>query len=204
MFERFTERARQVVVLAQEEARTLKHNYIGTEHILLGLLCEEEGHAAQALKSLGITTEQVREQVDSREYDASGQIPFTPQAKKILELALREALRLDHNYIGTEHILLGLLYLCDAMEKDCFAQRLLKSLGIETDQIRIVVLQRLDADKQATAGKLGGLILQLGQSIDSLSSLVDKADISDPNTRAAILREILNLMHVKHDLQGKS
>src|SRR5215469_11517582 len=113
MFERFTERARQVVVLAQEEARTLKHNYIGTEHILLGLLREEEGLAARVLESLDITTERVRSQVvrivGSGEEVTSGQIPFTPRAKKVLELALREALSLGHNYIGTEHILLGLV-----------------------------------------------------------------------------------------------
>src|SRR6478735_276340 len=109
MFERFTERARQVVVLAQEEARTLKHNYIGTEHILLGLLREEEGLAARVLESLDITVERVRAQVvrivGSGEEVTSGQIPFTPRAKKVLELALREALSLGHNYIGTMHIL---------------------------------------------------------------------------------------------------
>src|SRR5439155_755647 len=108
MFERFTERARQVVVLAQEEARTLKHNYIGTEHILLGLLREEEGLAARVLESLDITVERVRAQVvrivGSGEEVTSGQIPFTPRAKKVLELALREALSLGHNYIGTEKI----------------------------------------------------------------------------------------------------
>ena len=106
MFEPFTERPRQVVVLAQEEARTLKHNYIGTEHILLGLLREEEGLAARVLESLDITVERVRI-VGSGEEVTSGQIPFTPRAKKVLELALREALSLGHNYIGTEHILLA-------------------------------------------------------------------------------------------------
>src|SRR6187401_1207570 len=112
LFERFTERARQVVVLAQDEARALKHNYIGTEHILLGLLREEEGLAARVLESLDITTERVRSQVvwivGSGEEVTSGQIPFTPRAKKVLELALREALSLGHNYIGTAHILLDL------------------------------------------------------------------------------------------------
>jgi ATP-dependent Clp protease ATP-binding subunit ClpC len=111
LFERFTERARQVVVLAQEEARTLKHNYIGTEHILLGLL-REEGLAARVLESLDITVERVRAQVvhivGSGEEVTSGQIPFTPRAKKVLELALREALSLGHNYIGTEHLGLAL------------------------------------------------------------------------------------------------
>jgi ATP-dependent Clp protease ATP-binding subunit ClpA len=113
VFERFTERARQVVVLAQEEARTLGHQYIGTEHILLGLLREEEGMAARVLQSLEITVERVRGQVvgivGSGEEVTSGQIPFTQRAKKVLELALRESLSLGHNYIGTEHILLGLI-----------------------------------------------------------------------------------------------
>src|SRR5438552_3295117 len=113
VFERFTERARQVVVLAQDEARALKHNYIGTEHILLGLLREEEGLAARVLESLDITVEEVRAQVarivGQGDEVTTGQIPFTPRAKKVLELALREALSLGHNYIGTEHILLGLV-----------------------------------------------------------------------------------------------
>jgi ATP-dependent Clp protease ATP-binding subunit ClpA len=113
MFERFTERARQVVVFAQDEARALKHNYIGTEHILLGLLREEEGLAARVLDSLEITVEEVRAQVAGTvgQGDAvtTGQIPFTPRAQKVLELALREALSLGQNYIGTEHILLGLV-----------------------------------------------------------------------------------------------
>ena len=113
MFERFTDRARNVVVLAQEEARLLKHNYIGTEHILLGLIRESEGIAAQALQALGIGLEAVREQVQeiigTGQQTPSGPIPFTPRAKKVLELSLREALQLDDNYIGTEHILLGLI-----------------------------------------------------------------------------------------------
>src|SRR5947207_9407082 len=113
MFERFTERARRVVVLAQEEARALNHNYIGTEHILLGLVYDGEGVAAEALESLGISLEAVRLQVEEiigRGASAStGHIPFTPRAKKVLELSLREALQLGHDYIGTEHILLGLI-----------------------------------------------------------------------------------------------
>ena len=111
MFERFTDRARRVVVLAQEEARMLNHNYIGTEHILLGLIHEGEGVAAKALESLGISLEGVREQVEEiigqGQTAPAGHIPFTPRAKKVLELSLREALQLGHNYIGTEHILLG-------------------------------------------------------------------------------------------------
>ena len=111
MFERFTDRARRVVVLAQEEARLLNHSYIGTEHILLGLIHEGEGVAAKALESLGISLEAVRSQVEEiigqGGSSPSGHIPFTPRAKKVLELSLREALQLGHNYIGTEHILLG-------------------------------------------------------------------------------------------------
>ncbi|HTZ24890.1 MAG TPA: Clp protease N-terminal domain-containing protein, partial [Streptosporangiaceae bacterium] len=113
MFERFTNRARHVVVLAQEEARDLKHNYIGTEHILLGLLGEPEGYAGRVLASFGITRAGAREEVTAMiglgAAAPSGHIPFTPRAKKTLELSLREALQLHHNYIGTEHILLGLI-----------------------------------------------------------------------------------------------
>src|SRR5256886_3958539 len=142
MFERFTERARQVVVLAQEEARTLKHNYIGTEHILLGLLREEEGLAARVLESLDITVERVRAQVvrivGSGEEVTSGQIPFTPRAKKVLELALREALSLGHNYIGTEHILLGLV-----RENEGAAARILLDFDADSEKIRNEVIRML-------------------------------------------------------------
>jgi ATP-dependent Clp protease ATP-binding subunit ClpA len=113
VFERFTERARQVVVLAQDEARALKHNYIGTEHLLLGLLREEGGLAAKVLDSLGVALADARAQVKrivgEGEMRPSGQVPFTPRAKKVLELALREAQSLGHHDIGTEHILLGLI-----------------------------------------------------------------------------------------------
>jgi ATP-dependent Clp protease ATP-binding subunit ClpC len=129
MFERFTDRARRVVVLAQEEARMLSHNYIGTEHILLGLIHEGEGVAAKALESLGISLEAVRAQVEEiigqGQQAPSGHIPFTPRAKKVLELSLREALQLGHNYIGTEHILLGLIH-----EGEGVAAKALESLGI--------------------------------------------------------------------------
>jgi hypothetical protein len=142
MFERFTERARQVVVLAQEEARTLKHNYIGTEHILLGLLREEEGLAARVLESLDITVERVRAQVvrivGSGEEVTSGQIPFTPRAKEMLELALREALSLGHNYIGTEHILLGLV-----RENDGVAARILLDFDADAEKIRNEVIRTM-------------------------------------------------------------
>ena len=142
MFERFTERARQVVVLAQEEARTLKHNYIGTEHILLGLLREEEGLAARVLESLDITVERVRAQVvrivGSGEEVTSGQIPFTPRAKKVLELALREALTLGHNHVGTEHLLLGMV-----RENEGVGVRILAELGADAERIRDEVIRSL-------------------------------------------------------------
>jgi hypothetical protein len=142
VFERFTEAARSVVVLAQDEARTLRHNYIGTEHILLGLVSEGEGLAARVLESLGMTLEQTRAEVSklvgSREEVASGQIPFTPRAKKVLELALREALSLSHNYIGTEHILLGLV-----REKEGVAARVLLGFGADAEKIRMEVARLL-------------------------------------------------------------
>ncbi|MBV9606328.1 MAG: AAA family ATPase, partial [Solirubrobacterales bacterium] len=153
MFERVTERARQVVVLAQEEARTLKHNYIGTEHILLGLLREEEGLAARVLESLDITVERVRAQVvrivGSGEEVTSGQIPFTPRAKKVLELALREALSLGHNYIGTEHILLGLV-----RENEGVAARILLDFDADSEKIRNEVIRMLSGpgSRQRGAG----------------------------------------------------
>src|SRR5271167_4892417 len=155
MFERFTERARQVVVLAQEEARTLKHNYIGTEHILLGLLREEEGLAARVLESLEITVERVRGQVvrivGSGEEVTSGQIPFTPRAKKVLELALREALSLGHNYIGTEHILLGLV-----RENEGVAARILLDFDADSEKIRNEVIRMLSGPSGRRQGQGAG------------------------------------------------
>ena len=154
MFERFTERARQVVVLAQEEARTLKHNYIGTEHILLGLLREEEGLAARVLESLDITVERVRGQVvrivGSGEEVTSGQIPFTPRAKKVLELALREALSLGHNYIGTEQILLGLV-----RENEGVAARILLDFDADSEKIRNEVIRMLSGPSGRRGGPAG-------------------------------------------------
>jgi ATP-dependent Clp protease ATP-binding subunit ClpA len=142
VFERFTERARQVVVLAQDEARLLRHNYIGTEHILLGLLREEEGLAARVLESLDITVEEVRAQVarivGQGDEVTSGQIPFTPRAKKVLELSLREALQLGHNYIGTEHVLLGV-----ARENEGVAARILLDLGADAETIRNEIIRML-------------------------------------------------------------
>jgi ATP-dependent Clp protease ATP-binding subunit ClpC len=152
MFERFTDRARRVVVLAQEEARMLNHNYIGTEHILLGLIHEGEGVAAKALESLGIALEGVRQQVEEiigqGQQAPSGHIPFTPRAKKVLELSLREALQLGHNYIGTEHILLGLI-----REGEGVAAQVLVKLGADLNRVRQQVLQLLSGyqgGKEAT------------------------------------------------------
>ena len=142
MFERFTERARQVVVLAQDEARALRHNYIGTEHILLGLLREEEGLAARVLRSLGVTLEEVRAQVSRMigpgEAVFTGQIPFTPRAKKVLELSLREALTLGHNHIGTEHMLLAVV-----RETEGVAARVLLDLDADPVTIRNEVIRML-------------------------------------------------------------
>src|SRR5664280_160220 len=152
MFERFTDRARRVVVLAQDEARMLNHNYIGTEHLLLGLIHEGEGVAAKALESLGISLEAVREQVEEiigqGQQAPTGHIPFTPRAKKVLELSLREALQINHTYIGTEHILLGLI-----REGEGVAAQVLIKLGADLNRVRTQVLQLLSgfqAGKEST------------------------------------------------------
>ncbi|MBN2112725.1 MAG: ATP-dependent Clp protease ATP-binding subunit [Acidimicrobiia bacterium] len=150
MFERFTDRARRVVVLAQEEARLLNHNYIGTEHILLGLIHEGEGVAARALEGMGISLESVRSQVveiiGQGAQAPSGHIPFTPRAKKVLELSLREALQLGHNYIGTEHILLGLI-----REGEGVAAQVLQKLGAELHKVRQTVIQLLSGSHSGEA-----------------------------------------------------
>jgi ATP-dependent Clp protease ATP-binding subunit ClpC len=142
VFERYTDRARRVVVLAQEEARMLNHNYIGTEHILLGLIHEGEGVAAKALESLGISLEAVRQQVEEiigqGQQAPSGHIPFTPRANKVLELASQEGLQLGHNYIGTEHILLGLI-----REGEGVAAQILVKLGADLNRVRQQVIQLL-------------------------------------------------------------
>ncbi|HZI96105.1 MAG TPA: ATP-dependent Clp protease ATP-binding subunit [Actinomycetales bacterium] len=155
MFERFTDRARRVVVLAQEEARMLNHNYIGTEHILLGLIHEGEGVAAKSLESLGISLDSVREQVQEiigqGQQAPSGHIPFTPRAKKVLELSLREALQLGHNYIGTEHILLGLI-----REGEGVAAQVLVKLGADLNRVRQQVLQLLSGYQGKEPAAAGG------------------------------------------------
>jgi ATP-dependent Clp protease ATP-binding subunit ClpC len=155
MFERFTDRARRVVVLAQEEARMLNHNYIGTEHILLGLIKEGEGVAAKGLEALGISLDGVRTQVEEiigqGQQAPSGHIPFTPRAKKVLELSLREALQLGHNYIGTEHILLGLI-----REGDGVAAQVLVKLGADLNRVRQQVIQLLSGYQGKEAVTSGG------------------------------------------------
>lgn len=155
MFEKFTDKARRVVVLAQEEAKLLNHNYIGTEHILLGLIHEGEGVAAKALEALGINLEQVREQVQDiigqGQQAPSGHIPFTPRAKKVLELSLREALQLGHSYIGTEHLLLGLI-----REGEGVAAQVLTKLGADTNKVRQQVIQLLSGFQGKEAVSVGG------------------------------------------------
>ncbi len=171
MFERFTDRARRVVVLAQEEARMLNHNYIGTEHILLGLIHEGEGVAAKALESLGISLEGVRQQVEEiigqGQQAPSGHIPFTPRAKKVLELSLREALQLGHNYIGTEHILLGLI-----REGEGVAAQVLVKLGADLNRVRQQVIQLLSGyqGKEPAASGTGAQ----GEAAPSTSLVLDQ------------------------------
>src|SRR5881398_1738861 len=179
MFERFTDRARRVVVLAQEEARMLNHNYIGTEHILLGLIHEGEGVAAKALESLSISLEAVRSQVEEiigqGQAAPTGHIPFTPRAKKVLELSLREALQLGHNYIGTEHILLGLI-----REGEGVAAQVLQKLGADLNRVRQTVIQLLSGytggkgEQTATGagegGPQGSMVLdQFGRNLTQLA-----------------------------------
>jgi ATP-dependent Clp protease ATP-binding subunit ClpA len=155
MFQRFTDRARRVVVLAQEEARILNHNYIGTEHILLGLIHEGEGVAAKALESLGISLEAVRQQVEEiigrGQQPPSGHIPFTPRAKKVLELTTREASHLGHHYIGTEHILLGLI-----REGEGVAAQVLVKLGADLNRVRQQVIQLLHGYQGKEPAASGG------------------------------------------------
>jgi len=179
MLERFTDRARRVVKLAEEEARRLDHNYIGTEHILLGLIREGEGVAAKALESLGISLEAVRQQVE--EIIGQGQqvpsevIPFTPRSKKVLELSLRESLQLGHDYIGTEHILLGLI-----REGDGVAAQVLVKLGADLNRVRHQVIQ-LIAAQPPQAGRLppreGALATEARARLDTIEGRLDALDI---------------------------
>lgn len=149
MFERFTDRARRVVVLAQEEARTLQHDYIGTEHLLLGLIHERDGIGAQVLQDIGVTLPRLRSDIIAiigrgAARESASHIPFTPRAKKVLELSLREALQLGHNYIGTEHILLGLLH-----ENEGIAAQVLLGCGAEIEDLRNRIAARPGAETDA-------------------------------------------------------
>jgi ATP-dependent Clp protease ATP-binding subunit ClpC len=149
MFERFTDRARRVVVLAQQEARMLDHNYIGTEHILLALIREGDGVAAKALTAMGISLDAMRQAVEDiighgeNPPPASGHIPFTPRAKKVLELSLREALQLSNDYIGTEHILLALI-----REGDGVAAQVLVGVGVDLNRARQQVIELLHGRRE--------------------------------------------------------
>jgi ATP-dependent Clp protease ATP-binding subunit ClpC len=187
MFERYTDRARRVVVLAEEEARMLNHNYIGTEHILLGLIHEGEGVAARALESLGIMHQTVRQQVEEiigqGQQAPSSSIPYTPRAEKVLNLALQEALQLGHNYIGTEHILLGLI-----REGEGVAAQVLVGLGADLNRVRQQTITLLHGsqgkDEPGTiravgrAGKAGRGKRKL------LSQLLDRLDLIEPRLSA--------------------
>jgi ATP-dependent Clp protease ATP-binding subunit ClpC len=181
MFERFTDRSRRVVVLAQEEARMLNHEYIGTEHILLGLVREDGGVAAQALESLGITEEAARRQVEEivgrgQTGPARGHLPFTPRGKKVLQLSLREAIALGHGYVGTEHILLGLIRE-DEDEDEDVAARVLNGLGVDPNRIRQQVIQLVSARQvreQPGTGRAAGRgkrkqLSELRGQLDSVS-----------------------------------
>jgi ATP-dependent Clp protease ATP-binding subunit ClpC len=163
MFERFTDRARQVLALAQDEARMLNHNYIGTEHLLLGLIHEGGGVAAQALESLGVSLEAVRQQVEEiigqGQHSTAGRIPFTPRAKKVLELSRREALAMGHNYVGTEHILLGLI-----REGDGVAAQVLVRMGADLNRVRQQVIHILSGQQDKDEPKSGRAARHAGKA----------------------------------------
>ena len=199
MFERFTDRARRVVVLAQEEARMLNHTYIGTEHLLLALIHEGEGVAARALESLGVSLQDVRQNVEEMigrgQHELSGHIPFTPRTKKVLELSLRESQQLGHDYIGTEHILLGLI-----REGEGVAAQVLVKMGADLNRVRSQVVQLLGGRVHEEVGKteaggtrmagavrqsppvrparpqVVGTPLQLGGILSRLADIVERLD----------------------------
>ena len=184
MFQRFTDRARRVVVLAQHEARTLDHDYIGTEHILLGLIDEGQGVATTALTSMGISLEEMRQAArDSIGRGAqppeSGHIPFTPQAKKVLELSLRESMQLGHDYIGTEHVLLALI------REGGGAAQLLASAGVDLDRAREQVTELLYGHREAgpaappppaAADELTGRLISIVRRLDAIERRLRQSD----------------------------
>lgn len=203
MFERFTDRARRVVVLAQEEARTLNHNYIGTEHMLLGLLHEGEGVAAQAMKSLGIDLLDARKRVEEKisvgGHPPHGHIPFTPRGKKIMELALREALQLGHNYIGTEHILLALI-----REGEGVGAQVLTQMGADLNRVRQEVLRLLSghtAQKMAVGDEMTVFPPYSEGVCPKCPSLRIKATYQNPRVNySKVLKKVLSLgEHLRRD-----
>jgi ATP-dependent Clp protease ATP-binding subunit ClpC len=204
VFERFTDRARRTVVFAQEEARMLNHNYIGTEHILLGLLREDEGVAARALTTLGVSLEAVRRDVGEivgRGSEAPrGHIPFTPRAKKVLELSLREALQLGHNYIGTEHILLGLI-----REGEGVAAQVLQKLGAGLNQVRRTVVELLSGSGAGAEVRKAGSEAEMAELTSEMVSpsepLLDDAPTC-PNCFGA-LDETLAIRTLETSAEGE-
>ena len=205
MFERFTDRARRVVVLSQEEARRLDHNYIGTEHLLLGLLAEEDGVAAQALRAMDISLEAARSGVediiDPGDGAPSGHMPFTPRAKKVLELSLREALQLGHNYIGTEHILLGLI-----REGQGVAAQVLQKLGADLGRVRQQVIEILSAraaeapqDVRSVSGKAVAVALEGDIRDEELRAVLAQA----LERLASLDREVTALRNLVEDIRGR-
>jgi ATP-dependent Clp protease ATP-binding subunit ClpC len=189
MFERFTDRARRVVVQAQEESRRLNHSYIGTEHLLLGVLREDEGVAAAALASLEISLDPAREQVAEivgrGQQAPSGHIPFTPRAKKVLELSLRESVRLGHPYIGPEHILLGVI-----AEGHGVAVEVLRVLGAPPERVRARVLELVPATGEEPAGPPeAGQSVRLALSVAQFEQLLERLDAIDRRL-AAIERQL--------------
>ena len=220
MFERFTERARRVMVLAQEEAGRFHHNYIGTEHILLGLVSEGEGVASQVLVSLDVTLEAVRAQVASvvgyGEAGATDRVPFTPRSKKVLELSLREAMQLGHNYMGTEHILLGLI-----REGEGVAARIFSNLGVDPATVRGEVLRRIGEEpgpetvgeteaeaagnQMSFRGRVGSLEVDGRVGGRDLTILVDldyEYEVRDTDEPSAVLDHEDLLGHVVGVLEG--
>ena len=206
MFERFTQPARQVIVLAQEEARMIKHNYIGTEHILLGLLREEEGLAARALESLGITAERVRAHVvgivGSGEEATPSQIPFTPRAKKVLELALREALRLGHDHVDTEHILLGVV-----RENQGVAARVLLDFDADAEKIRHQVIRMAASERGRRDAATGDLPATASPAAPAPSTgqtkLPEVKRLSDDELDEALDRAIDQLIREEQDFSSR-
>ncbi len=196
MFERFTDRARRVVVLAQEEARMLNHGYIGTEHLLLGLIHEGEGVAAKALEAMGFSLDAVRQQVEAiigrGPEPASGHIPFTPRAKRVLELSLRESGQLGHNYIGTEHILLGLL-----REGEGVAAQVLVKLGADLNRVRQQVIQLLRGSA-GEGGKEGTPWRARGMRAGVVDDVIARIDALDG--RLAALERWVGMGPDVHDL----